>query len=539
MTRQVDVHGTHHDRPPAGQVSRPRAAVAGVLAVGAGLAVGDLLAALVAPRAAPISVVGALLVDHAPAFAREWAIDTFGVHDKIALLIGVGAAVVVLSAVAGLVYPRAPVVAVGLVVAFTAVGVTAGVLRPAGTWLYVLPPLISGVVCAVVLLLFGRSAIRSARGAAGHDTGDDTCGGHPRIAAGWSRRRFLGVAVVLAGAIAATEYAVRAISAAGGAMAERMRLRLPGAADPAPPIGDGVDIGVPGTTPFLTSAADFYRIDTALAVPSLTTDEWSLRIHGMVDEEVTLTWEDLTALPAMERIVTLTCVSNEVGGDLAGNGRWLGYAMRPLLERAGIHPDADMLLSTSVDGWTGGTPLSAVRDGRDAMLAIGLNGEPLPLEHGYPVRQVIPGLYGYVSACKWVVDWEITRFDQAQAYWTRRGWGVRAPIKTASRIDRPAPLAVLPPGPVVVAGTAWAQHRGVRRVEVRVDGGPWQTATLAREYSTDTWRQWSWEWDAAPGLHTVECRATDATGATQPEDRVPPIPDGATGWHSRVFRVQD
>lgn len=212
--------------------------------------------------------------------------------------------------------------------------------------------------------------------------------------------------------------------------------------------------------------------------------------------------------------------------------------MAEILARVGAEADADMLLSTSVDGWTSGTPLSAITDGRDAMLVIGMNGAPLPLEHGYPVRQVIPGLYGFVSACKWVIDWEITRFDRAQSYWTKRGWGEKAPIKTASRIDRPAPFASLPVGPVVVAGTAWAQHRGVRSVQVRVDDGPWQEATLAPEYSIDTWRQWTWTWDAQPGQHTLYCRATDATGATQPDTRVPPIPDGATGWHSRVMTVQ-
>ena len=197
-----------------------------------------------------------------------------------------------------------------------------------------------------------------------------------------------------------------------------------------------------------------------------------------------------------------------------------------------------MLLSTSVDGWTSGTPISAITDGRDALLAIGMNGEPLPIEHGYPVRQVVPGLYGFVSACKWVIDWEITRFSEAQAYWTQRGWGEQAPIKTASRIDRPAPLSTSPAGTVVVAGTCWAQHRGIRSVEVRVDDGPWQQATLAPEYSTDTWRQWSWNWAATPGQHTLYCRATDRSGATQPEQRAAPIPDGATGWHSRVLRIE-
>jgi sulfite oxidase len=243
-------------------------------------------------------------------------------------------------------------------------------------------------------------------------------------------------------------------------------------------------------------------------------------------------------MQAQERIITLTCVSNEVGGNLAGTARWTGYPINDILERAGVQDGADMLFSTSVDGWTSGTPIDALTDGRDAMLVIGMNGEPLPLEHGYPVRQLVPGLYGFVSATKWVVDWEITRFDKAEAYWTKRDWGVKAPIKTASRIDRPAGLSELPVGDVVIAGTAWAQHRGIAKVEVRVDNGPWNTATLATEYSNDTWRQWFWTWQATAGQHTVYCRATDETGAVQPEERVAPIPDGATGWHNRVFRIE-
>ena len=315
-------------------------------------------------------------------------------------------------------------------------------------------------------------------------------------------------------------------------------LRLPAPVSPSRPVPAGADLRLAAATPFTTANSAFYRIDTALAVPQLEVDDWRLRVHGMVDNEFTLTWDDLMAMPAVERIITLTCVSNEVGGDLAGNARWLGFPMRDILSRAGVATDADMLLSTSVDGWTSGTPISAITDGRDALLAIGMNGEPLPIEHGYPVRQVVPGLYGFVSACKWVIDWEITRFSEAQAYWTQRGWGEQAPIKTASRIDRPAPLSTSPAGTVVVAGTCWAQHRGIRSVEVRVDDGPWQQATLAPEYSTDTWRQWSWNWAATPGQHTLYCRATDRSGATQPEQRAAPIPDGATGWHSRVLRIE-
>ena len=346
-----------------------------------------------------------------------------------------------------------------------------------------------------------------------------------------------GSAVAVIAAAGATGVALT--RRAADALAERTGLQLPRvlSRNAAPPVPEGIVPDAPGVTPFVTSNEEFYRIDTALRVPALTTADWRLRIHGMVEREIELDWQSLTSREFLDRIVTLTCVSNEVGGNLAGNATWTGFPIAELLAEAGPLPEADMLLSTSVDGWTAGTPLEALTDGRDALLAVGMNGEPLPLEHGYPVRQVVPGLYGYVSATKWVVDWEVTRFDRASAYWTDRGWGERGPILTASRIDRPAPLAQLEPGPVVVAGTAWAQRRGIDRVEVQVDDGPWNEATLAEEYSIDTWRMWSWTWDAEPGLHTLSVRATDSTGEVQTETRQPPIPTGATGWHNRTFRV--
>uniref|UniRef100_UPI003D908165 molybdopterin-dependent oxidoreductase n=1 Tax=Gordonia sp. B7-2 TaxID=3420932 RepID=UPI003D908165 len=503
-----------------------RAAISGVAAVGVGLAVGELVAAAISPFASPYRAVGAFLVDHSPAWAREFAIERFGTADKTALLVGMAIGILLITVVAGVLQARRPPLGALVVACFGAVGVVAAMTRPTADLAYAIPSVVAGVVAVIVLVVLCRGGRRATT------EGDET--GTPE----WSRRKFVGVVGLLVVAAGTAAVVARQIAEAGGVLRERAKLRLPTAASPSPAIPDGTDLAVPGVTPFQTTNAAFYRIDTALQVPQLSTDDWQLHVHGMVDEEFTLTWDDLMDIPAVERIITLTCVSNEVGGDLAGNARWLGYPMRDILSRAGIRPDADMLLSTSVDGWTSGTPLSAVTDGRDALLVVGMNGEPLPLEHGYPVRQVVPGLYGFVSACKWVIDWEITRFDRASAYWTKRGWGEQAPIKTASRIDRPAPLSTSPPGPVVVAGTAWAQHRGIRAVEVRVDEGPWQKATLAPQYSTDTWRQWHWTWDATPGQHTLYCRATDATGAVQPERRVAPIPDGATGWHSRVLRVE-
>ncbi|NVI87784.1 molybdopterin-dependent oxidoreductase, partial [Actinomadura sp. BRA 177] len=319
--------------------------------------------------------------------------------------------------------------------------------------------------------------------------------------------------------------------------AVRARLRLPAPAGPASPVPAGAQVKVPGMPPFRTPNRDFYRVDTALVLPQVDPRDWTLRIHGMVARPVELTFEDLLNLDLVERHITLSCVSNQVGGDLAGNARWLGAPLGPLLRRAGVLPGADQLLSRSSDGMTLGTPLETVLDGRDALLAVGMNGEPLPVAHGFPARLVVPGLFGYVSATKWVTDLKVTRFATDRAYWTKRGYAERAPVKTFSRIDVPKPFARVKAGPVAVAGTAWAQHRGIDAVEWQVDDGPWRPAGMAPVPGIDTWRQWVAEWDAFPGSHTLRVRATDGTGTTQPAARTPPFPDGATGWHSVVVTV--
>ncbi|MFD4429577.1 molybdopterin-dependent oxidoreductase, partial [Nocardia sp. NPDC058497] len=319
--------------------------------------------------------------------------------------------------------------------------------------------------------------------------------------------------------------------------AERSTVDLPAPATPPPALPPDADLRVPGLTPYLTSNSEFYRIDTALIVPQVSTDSWSLRIHGMVDHEITLTWDDLARRTPVERLVTLACVSNPINGDLIGNARWLGYRLDELLAEARPLPDADMVLSTSTDGWTAGTPLAALTDGRDALLAIGMNGEPLPLQHGYPARLVVPGLYGYVSATKWVTELEVTRFDKATAYWTRRGWSAHGPIKTGTRIDTPRGRGRIPQGRTTIAGVAWAQHRGVTSVEVQIDNGDWQPARLSTEVSIDTWRQWVYDWDATPGQHTLRARTTDTTGVPQTAVQQDVIPDGATGYPTLTIQV--
>lgn len=340
---------------------------------------------------------------------------------------------------------------------------------------------------------------------------------------------------------------IAAVSAAVGtalgtlgraATAARAAVVLPRPARPAAAVPAGAQSATAGVVPFVTPNRDFYRIDTALVVPDVDPATWTLRVHGLVAHEVTMTFAELLAADLVEADLTLTCVSNPVGGDLIGNARWLGLPVREVLSRAVPDPSADMVLSTSVDGFTASTPLTALTDDRNALLAVGMNGEPLPLAHGFPVRMVVPGLYGYVSATKWVVDLEVTRFADRTAYWTDRGWSPRGPVKTSSRIEVPRAGAVVAPGTVAVGGTAWAQHRGVTAVEVRVDDGPWTAVTLAAEDSVDTWRQWSWTWDATPGTHTLAVRATDAVDGVQTGAVADVVPDGATGWDSVEVTVR-
>ncbi|WP_299023519.1 molybdopterin-dependent oxidoreductase [uncultured Dietzia sp.] len=517
-------------------------AIAGLLATGVALAVGHAIAGTLDSRSSPFLAVADTVVDRAPAVVREATIDALGTADKPALLLGLSVILVAVGALSGLVErPHRPTGS-AIILVLGVVGALAAATRPTGGPAWAVPTLLGSAAGVLALrLLIGALYAESPRSRAQGDADGDADGdAGPVTAEHPDRRRFL----ALAGSSLAVIAAAGATGAALGrraadVLADRTGLRLPAvlSRNAAPPVPADVVPDAPGVTGFLTRNEDFYRIDTALRVPTITSADWRLRIHGMVEREVEIDWGDLVRREAQERIVTLTCVSNEVGGDLVGTASWTGFPIADLLAEAGPLPGADMLLSTSVDGWTAGTPLDALLDGRDALLAVGMNGDPLPLDHGYPVRQVVPGLYGYVSATKWVVDWEVTRFDRASAYWTDRGWGEKGPIRTASRIDRPAPLAELAPGPVVVAGTAWAQRRGIDRVEVRVDDEPWQDARLSAEYSVDTWRMWSWTWDAEPGLHTLHVRATDSTGEVQTETRRTPVPDGATGWHNRTFRV--
>ncbi|WP_157017580.1 molybdopterin-dependent oxidoreductase [Cryptosporangium arvum] len=548
-------------------------ALTGVAAAGAALGVAEPVAAAVGRGSSPVVAVGLAFIDLVPRPIKDFGIETFGQNDKVALLAGVFVILAVFAVVCGVVSLRHRLLGAAGVALFGVAGVVAAVTRPGAGPVASLPALVGAAIGVGVLLFLAprAAAVVSAQPPAGspkpeipaEPTPDDerTSGRAdamrtdegasgaadamrtktPNGVTATSRRRFLSLAgsalVVSAGLGVAGRY----LSSLRDVAAERLKLALPAAADPAPPLPAGVDLKLPDLTPFVTPEKDFYRVDTALAVPQLSTDEYRLKIHGRVRSPMTLTYQDLLDRELVERVITLSCVSNEVGGTLAGTARWLGVPLKALLDEVQPEGGADQIVTRSVDGWTCGTPTSVVRDGRDALIVVGMNGKPLPIERGYPVRMLVPGLYGYVSATKWLVDIELTSFSDFDPYWVKRGWKAQAPIKTFSRIDTPRPLANSKAGTVTVAGVAWAQHRGVERVEVRVDGGEWNVATLAPVPSADTWRQWRWDWDAtkvAPGQHTLAVRATDRTGATQPEQRAKPFPDGATGWHSVVVTVE-
>jgi DMSO/TMAO reductase YedYZ molybdopterin-dependent catalytic subunit len=499
---------------------------AGVASAAVALGVIELTAAFFSPAADARTAVGTAVINLTPGPVKEWAIQTFGTADKLFLSVAVLAVIGVLAAVAAVwERSRIPVGTVAIVAA--AVAGSIAVLAIPGARVVDIIPTLLGAVCGIVVLRFLTRRINAS------ETSEAAVGEDVDPGRRLSLLTFGLGGLGLLGGVAGALITRRLHSVSG----DRESFALPSAPPPSPIPDDVTPAGVQLPS-FITPNKEFYRIDTALSVPQLARADFRLRIHGMVDREVTYTFDDLAKFEPITKVVTLTCVSNPVGGDLISNATWTGYRVADLLRASGIHPDADMVLSTSIDGFTAGTPVEALTDARESMLAIGMNGTPLPVEHGYPARLVVPGLYGYVSATKWVVDLELTRFDRAQAYWTKLGWSERGPIKTESRIDVPRDGQKVAKGPVTFGGVAWAQNRGVKAVEVRIDDGPWQPAQLGAAYSDDTWRLWSFPWTATQGgFHTITARATDNTGAVQTEDQAPPAPDGATGWPSVSFEV--
>ncbi|MEU2155851.1 molybdopterin-dependent oxidoreductase [Streptomyces sp. NPDC019396] len=514
------------------------AGVSGLLAAFSSLTVAELAAALVRPESSPVVAVGGASIDLTPAPVKDWAIRNFGTDDKLVLQAGILVVLALFATAFGLLAVRHRRAGALGVLAFGVIGASAALGRPDSvSWTDALPSIAGAVAGAMALYALAGvlTGGRKAREANGPHSGPG----------GWDRRGFLVAASAAASASAGAGALGRVLasSRSGDAVASRAAATLPAPGSPAPAIASRSTVRVPGMRPFTTPNKDFYRVDTALVVPRIDASAWRLKIRGKgVTTPLTLTFQDLLGGDLIERDITLTCVSNEVGGPYVGTARWIGVRLADLLERAGVTPPshggpADQLVARSVDGMTLGSPVEEVMDGRDALLAVGMNGEPLPFEHGFPVRMIVPGLYGYTSACKWIEDIELTTFDTYDPYWVKRKWARRAPVKTQSRIDTPKPFARPAAGTVMIAGVAWAQHRGIDRVEVRVDDGPWRPADLAAEHTTDTWRQWSLPWRATSGTHSLTVRATDRTGETQTEVRARTAPDGATGWHSVVVTV--
>jgi DMSO/TMAO reductase YedYZ molybdopterin-dependent catalytic subunit len=488
----------------------------------------------------PILAVGSAIVDLVPPGFKTLVIELFDTADKLVLFICLGLVVLVFAVVAGIVQSRKGRWGEAVIALVAVIAIAAAVTRSGATPVHAIPTL-AGAALGILTLraLIGRLELWRAADARLARPSVALPDFPSSVRPGVERRRFLRLTIAIGVVSAVVGAGARVATAAATAVSDlRTAVRLPRAATAAPAIPADATLDVEGITPFVTPNDAFYRIDTALQVPSVDPRDWTLRITGMVEQDVTIDFEELLALPMQESLVTLACVSNEVGGGLIGNALWLGHPIRELLARARPMPGADMVLSTSIDGFTASTPLEVLLDkNTDALLAVGMNGEPLPLQHGFPVRMVVPGLYGYVSATKWVVSLEVTRFVDRVAYWTPRGWSERGPIKLSSRIDTPTARSRVPAGTVAVAGVAWAQHIGVDRVEVRIDGGGWQEARLARAVTADHWLQWSYKWDAGAGDHEIEVRATDSDGLVQTAAKAPVTPNGATGLHSVTVSV--
>lgn len=504
-------------------------ACAGVLAAASGMAAAHLVAALGNPAASPVYAVGSTVIDATPTPVKEWAVRNFGTADKAILIGNVLVVTLVAAAVAGILARRRPAAGLTVLGVLVALAAAAALHRPDAEPADVVPSLVAAVGGLLVLRWMAR-ALRTSAAAP-----EDTTAGPGEPPPWGSRRGFLigSGALLVGGALAAGagQWIVRARSRLGDIV-------LPRAARPLPALPAGLDEEQPGISSFRTPNRSFYRVDTKLSVPIVDQDSWRLRVDGMVDHELSFSYDELRDLAVEEHDITLTCVSNTVGGKLVGAARWLGVPVSTLLAMAVPSQRADQVLSVDVDNFKISTPIEVLTDGRPALVAIGMNGEVLPRAHGFPARLVTPGLYGFVGATKWLERLTVTTYAKERAYWTRRGWATDAPIKLSSRIDTPRPLSTLTAGRQAIGGVAWAQHNGVAAVEVRIDGGPWRPATLGPDAGIDYWRQWYLAWDAEPGQHMIAVRATGEDGTVQTPVRAGSFPDGSSGIQEIVITVR-
>ena len=511
-------------------------AATGVLAAVAGIASAHLVAGLTNPAASPVLAVGSVVIDLTPTPVKEYAVAQFGTSDKPILLASVTLVTLIAAAIAGALSRRRVWLGIGFIVLLTGLATAAAVTRPVAAPSDAIPGLVSAIVGLAVLLGLRHPLARGDLRTGGlSPTGD---GEHELPATAYptshdGRRQFLiGAAAVTMGAAGAAAFGQKLSSAE-----VVPQTSLPAPADAAGAFPQGVEGQVRGITPLRTSNSSFYRVDTNLTVPRVSADRWQLEIGGMVDKPMTISYAQLMAMPMIERDITLTCVSNEVGGGYVGGARWQGVRLADLLDRVGVRSGADQLLATAVDGFQIGSPMEVVRDGREAMIAVGMNGRPLPAIHGFPARVVIPGLYGFVSATKWLTRLTATTYAKDVAYWTERDWATQAPIKMSSRVDTPRPLSTIKAGMTAIGGVAWAQRTGIAGVEVSIDDGPWQKAMLGPDVGLDYWRQWYLPWKATPGRHSFAVRATDRKGVRQLTTRAKPFPNGSSGIQQVVVFV--
>lgn len=515
MTTDIDV--LTENSAPEDPASVGLAGLAGVVAAGTSLAVGEFFAGLVGPLPSLVTGVATFVIDNVPPSIKDLAIQLFGTADKIALGVGI----VLVSLVLGVwVGRRALTAPPAGVTAFAAFGLLGGLAAARTGQVDLIPALVNGALAAGSGIAVLRGLLSQLLAGSETDVG---------------RRAFLVRAgsVTVFGVFAAL-FGVNLASRARDTSAQTDAIVIP-TGDSAPTPAAAASLDVEGISPLVTPNSSFYRIDTAFVVPNVDVTDWSMRVTGMVDQEVELNYNDLLEMDMVERYITIACVSNEVGGKLVGNAYWSGVPLSDVLNRAGVQEGAEQLVGRSVDKFTVGFPVEAAFDGREALVAVAMNGEPLPVEHGFPARLVVSGLYGYVSATKWLAELHLTTWDAFDPYWIPRGWAREAPIKTMARID--TPQGRVKTGTRAIAGVAWAPTRGISRVEVRVDDGPWQDAELAASLSDNSWRQWALPWEPTEGRHVIEARATDGFGDTQTADIARPAPNGASGYHKVTVDV--
>jgi DMSO/TMAO reductase YedYZ molybdopterin-dependent catalytic subunit len=508
-------------QPPDHIPSRASGAIAGLAAGAAALGGAELLAGVLPGAASPIIAVGDLVIALQPPGAKQFVVDLFGEADKLILNLFIAAVAVALTAGIGVLARSRPGLARAAIGAGGLLALGAGLRDPLSEPVTTLLVAAAAVGIAIgVLTWLLRLAAEIERPAEAEMPA-------------WGRRRFIGTSIAVVGVAVAGGFIGRGLLDRGRLAASTQAETLPTPGVTAPPLPGGASLDVAGLSPLVTPNRDFYRIDTALLVPRPDVATWRLRVSGLVDRPFEMTYDQLVAMPLHEQYVTIACVSNEVGGNLVGNALWTGVRLKELLERAGIQADATQIVGRAVDGFTVGFPTAhALADDREALVAVAMNGETLPANHGYPARLIVPGLFGYVSATKWLTEIELTTLDGFDAYWVPLGWAKQGPILTQSRIDVPTAGSRVEAGTVAVAGVAWAPDRGVSGVEVQVDEEGWEPAELSSPISDATWVQFVRRWEATPGDHILRVRATDGNGEVQEERRTRPAPDGARGHHT-------